>query len=281
MDILNGIYYIIDNKGIKTKQVNYEFNESEFLIYEVLRTTNGVLVFLENHLERLKNSLESIGLIKQYNEKEARSNLHNLLKLNSNLTGNVKFLCKPSGSKLIYASYYIPHLYPENIDYKIGIKLSSCMIERTDPQIKQIKVNNIIKKEIQNKSTTTSAYEILLINKYEYITEGSRSNFFLIKENTIFSAPENLILPGITRKHVLEIAKNNNIEIIERKIKIQNIKKFEAAFISGTSPKVIPVRSINNSNFRSDHPIIKLVMEEFNKLYDSYISSRIRAELIE
>ncbi len=276
MDKLSSNYYIVDNKSYSSSNINYKFKDSDYHFYEVLRTTGGIMIFLEDHLERLKNSLETKGFQDVFKEEEVRENLRKLILVNHNKEGNIKFLCKPFRSKFTCACYYIRHSYPEEIDYKTGIELSTFVIERTDPQIKQIKINNFIRQKIKNSTSKKLVYEILLVNNKGLITEGSRSNIFLVRGDTIYSASEDLILPGITRKYVLEVARNNKIEVKEMEIKQKEINNFEAAFISGTSPKVLPVSKINDHQFIPNHPISILIMKGFNEMYNSYLNSKIK-----
>ena len=275
MDIIISTYYVIDNKIFKSYNINSKFDSSDYVLYEVLRTTNGILIFLEDHLERLKGAIEKIGLKDYYKEKEAIENMNSLLHANNNQRGNIKLLCRKCDSKLQYASYYVPHVYPNEIAYTEGVDLATFAIERIDPGIKQIKINEYIRQKLEVTSITKNVYDVLLINKRGLITEGSRSNFFLVRGEKIYSAEESLILPGITRKYVLDIANNFNIEIVEKELKLMEIRNYEAAFLSGTSPKVLPVKKIDNCHFKTDHPVLRMIREEFDEIYNSYINSRI------
>jgi branched-chain amino acid aminotransferase len=275
MDTIISSYYVIDNKIFKSHNINSEFDSSDYILYEVLRTTNGILLFLEDHLKRLKGALEKIGLKDLYNEKEAIENMNSLLCANSNQKGNIKLLCRKCDSKLQYASYYVPHAYPNEKAYAEGVDLATFVIERIDPGIKQIKINEYIKQKLEVTSLTKNVYDVLLINKRGLITEGSRSNFFLVKGEIIYSAEEFLILPGITRKYVIDAAHDLNIEIVEKELKLEEIRNYEAAFLSGTSPKVLPVKKIDNCHFKADHPVLRRIRGKFEEIYRFYINSRI------
>ncbi len=275
MDILSSDFYIIDNKSYRSCDINYQFNNSKYLFYEVLRTTQGILIFLEDHLERLMSALETFGYNSLFDENNLKENLRNLILANEYKQGNIKYLCRPLKSKLMYTSYYIPHSYPDEACYQYGVDLLTFRIERDNPQVKQIKINNYIKKNIQNLLLHEPAYEVLLVNYNGLVTEGSRSNFFLIKNDTVYSASEKCILPGITRKYVLEIIKNHDIKLKETNIKLQDLENFEAAFITGTSPKVLPVRKIDNHQFKTDNSLLVMIMEKYNEIFNAYIQKNI------
>jgi branched-chain amino acid aminotransferase len=275
MDSIIGNCYVIDNKIFDSNLLNYQFDNSDFQFYEVIRINKGVLIFIDDHLQRLYESLKSLGSHKLYNVTTARECLDILIRMNENREGNIKLLCKVSSDCLIYASYYISHNYPSLNMYEKGVNLKSYMIERKNPQIKQVQTNEFIKKEISSILVNPEFYEVLLINNQGYITEGSKSNFFLIKGNKLYSAPESWILKGITRKHVLRITKELGLKTIEKKIKLKYISYYDAAFVCGTSPKVLPVKKIDELFLNPHNLVLKLIISKFNVLLNKYIEEHI------
>lgn len=117
-------------------------------------------------------------------------------------------------------------------------------------------------------------YEVLLLNDRKQITEGSRSNvFFLDKDNCLITPPEQDILPGITRKYVLEICKQKELEVIHRPIHLEELSEMKACFISGTSPKILPVWQVDGFQFKADHPELKMIMDEFEGIIIQHLTS--------
>jgi branched-chain amino acid aminotransferase len=276
MDIIVGESYIIDNKLYRSEEINFQFNNSEYIIYEVIRTTKGLLFFLDDHLERLYSSLQNLNLEIYYNASEIRNLLYRLILHNYNREGNIKLLCKPSNTRMQYAAFYVPYFYPPKEMYTEGIKLTSYIIERKDPHIKQIHINEKIKQEINDVKLNSSAFEILLVNQKGYVTEGSKSNFFLIKGSTLYSAPEEWILKGITRKYVLEIANKLGFENVPLKIKINDVQNFEAGFICGTSSKVMPVKEIDGHLYSVGIKTLQLIKENYDTLFEDYIKTNLK-----
>ena len=124
------------------------------------------------------------------------------------------------------------------------------------------------------KDETVDIYESLLVDREGCITEGSKSNFFLIRNNCLFSAPEGTILQGITRKYVLDIAAEKGISVIHQKITMNDLGKYEAAFICGTSPKILPVRKVNAIQYDPEHPILKILIESYNTIMETHIHNQ-------
>ena len=137
-------------------------------------------------------------------------------------------------------------------------------LERPNPSIKAVNLN--LREKTENLLQQFDVYEILLIDQTGMITEGSKSNVFFIRNNMVFTPPEHCVLPGITRKYVFSICKKLSIEIIEKNIYFESVTNYEAVFITGTSPKILPVKQIDNTTFRVDNRILHQIITEFEEI---------------
>jgi branched-chain amino acid aminotransferase len=70
-----------------------------------------------------------------------------------------------------------------------------------------------------------------------------------------------MILNGITRKHVLDICVENNIPVKMVSLKAANLSDYEAVFMTGTSPMVLPFNSIDDKRFKVRVPLIEKLRE--------------------
>jgi branched-chain amino acid aminotransferase len=224
-------------------------------IYEVLRMVNGNPAFFNDHMERL---LTSIKLQK----KELLADVHTLRKAILNLTGsdrkkeaNVKIVFNYNNGSKNYLVYYIEPIYPTEEQYRKGVKGILFSAERKDPESKVI--NHELRLEIYHRLILEGGYEALLVNKNNAITEGSRSNIFFLKSDLLVTAPEKLILNGITRKHILEICSKNKVKVKFDCVKVQDISEFDAVFMTGTSPMVLPFYCIDDKQFNVSLPMIE------------------------
>ena len=276
MDRITTEFYVIDNKIFNSSSINFQFDNSAYQTYEVMRFTKGVLVFLLDHLERMKEGIEGLKRDTTFIQKSAISNLLLLVQRIVGFEGNIKLLGKADNAHVKFAAYGIPHYYPNEELYKKGIKINTISVERPNPSIKQVHVADSISKrmELFNKDVF---YESLLVDRNGYITEGSKSNFFLIKKNSLFSAPESQILNGITRKYVLKIAEAKGVPVIEQAIKNNELNQYEAAFICGTSPKILPVTWINDNQYNPGHPIVNMMIRSYKELLEEHITEQHRS----
>ena len=105
--------------------------------------------------------------------------------------------------------------------------------------------------------------DALMLDWKGQVAEATGANIFFIVGNEIHTPVPDCFLDGITRRTVIEIAKEQGLEIIERKIEMDELPDFEQCFITGTAAEVTPVSEIDNFNFS--------VGDQIMKLSDSYI----------
>jgi len=106
------------------------------------------------------------------------------------------------------------------------------------------------------------------------VSEGSRSNVFFIRHDLIRTPPGDQVLKGITRNKVIQLCRKLNIKLIEDPISIDELNKFEAVFLTGTSPKVLPVRRIGSMIYNPDHQLTRLLAVAYDELAADYIRQR-------
>ena len=120
--------------------------------------------------------------------------------------------------------------------------------------------------------------EIIFTDEEGYITEAPTSNVFIInQENVLLTAPESDVLYGITRKSILEIARNENINIKEDKIPLYELENAREVFLTSSSHLISPVvkidnRPLENQNLKSITNKLKMRFLKIIKGEDSFSS---------
>ncbi|MBN1949626.1 MAG: aminotransferase class IV [Bacteroidales bacterium] len=274
MDTLAGNFFIENNNLKSCEHADFLYDPSAFDLYEVMRVIDGVVIFLEDHLSRLRAGALILGYCPENLETELEEVLLYLIRKNENRLGNIKLLCTSQGSEFQYACYYIPHKYPDAEDYNQGVQVMLHAVSRPDPNLKQVSVSDSIREKLYPVLDSKGIYEALLINQDNLITEGSKSNFFLIHDGKLYTAPDQLVLKGITRHYVLESAKDCGVECLFRKITLDELAAYEAAFICGTSPKILPVRRIEQLNYDPRNSTLRELMQRYNQKIEAYIGSK-------
>jgi branched-chain amino acid aminotransferase len=168
--------------------------------------------------------------------------------------------------------YFIEAQYPDSQMYDSGVDTILFEAERKNPGAKVF--NFRLRSTILDSLVRRSAYEALLVSRNGCITEGSRSNVYFISGSRVITAGDEFVLGGITRKYVNNICTERDINLEYRCMPVVELKTVEAVFLSGTSPHLLPVRSINEFKFRVEHPVLRTLIEAYQDIVKSYISLR-------
>ena len=78
------------------------------------------------------------------------------------------------------------------------------------------------------------------------VAEGSGENIFIVKNNVLITPDLDASLDGITRRTILDLAKELNIKYEIKKLKYENVISADEAFFSGTAAEVVPINSLDN-----------------------------------
>jgi branched-chain amino acid aminotransferase len=158
--------------------------------------------------------------------------------------------------------YLNPTHYPSEKLYKAGVRTGLFKGERKNPNIKMM--DRDLRDATDKAIRSGDLYEVLLVNSDGRITEGSRSNVFFIRNGEVYTAPADKVLLGVTRTMILRIMEKAGIPLHYYSVKMDELKSFDAAFISGTSPKVLPIASIGEVSFDVNDPALRKIMEKYN-----------------
>ncbi|WP_163193314.1 aminotransferase class IV [Clostridium thermarum] len=252
-----------------------EFSDEEIKIgrsiYEVIRVIDGVPLFLEQHLDRFHNSASLIGENMLLSDEEIKVNMRKLIEEEKRFNGNIKLVFNYRENKRDYYIYFLKHTYPIAKMYAEGVDTMLYHGERANPNAKVIDAD--FRKKVDAAIKECKVFEAILVDRDGYITEGSKSNIFMVHSGRIITSPVEAVLPGITRNIIIELIENAGIPFSEERYHFEKIGDLEGLFISGTSPKVLPIKRVDNYNFDSaDHELIKKVKELFDEKITNYIS---------
>jgi branched-chain amino acid aminotransferase len=238
-------------------------------IYEVIRLIKGIPLFFTEHCERLDNSFYLQRRVKLQNSQELKRDI--LLLTESENSGNINikivFNFNRSSNYLIYQ---IPSTYPSDKQIIKGVRGTIFEAERTDPESKT--VSRKLREVINDHLLIENSYEAILINKEGYITEGSRSNIFLLNGDELFTAPDNSVLNGITRKQIINICSEMRIPVIYALVHKNQLSDFKTVFMTGTSPGILPFCSIDKIKLNPENKLLPLLRLYYNnKMEESLI----------
>ena len=261
----NGKILPIEQAVIPLNNIEYSYG---FGVYENVRVSNGVVYFLKDHIERLIESAKVISISHPFDEEFIKNSILDLIKNYKSETFNLKILLIGASAKekAILNILCLNPLFPDRKLYRDGAEFITYNYERAFPHAKTL---NMLESYLAySKAKESGAYDALLINYEGNITEGTRTNFFCIKDNIIYSPFEKDILLGVMRKIALKVASENNYQIVEKNIKLDDIKSYDGAFVSSTSSKIVPIKSIDGNLFN-----IPETLKELMRLLNGFLEN--------
>ncbi|MDF2986731.1 MAG: branched-chain amino acid aminotransferase/4-amino-4-deoxychorismate lyase [Eubacterium sp.] len=265
---------IINGEASSVDKLEEYTDEKYTAFYEVIRIINGVPLFFEDHFTRLKNSMTKLEYELSLSKKALRDQIKNVCELNNLTECNVKVIILQYEEEQNLLLFINKFYYPSLQEYDNGVPCCTLNLKRKNPNVKMIHAG--YKEELQRTVTEKKAFEALLVDEDGKITEGGKSNVFFVKGNRIYTSPEDFVLIGITRQYVVDVCTKLGYEIIETLIGLDSLKSFDAAFITGTSIKVLPVSNIDDYKMNSaGNPTTQHVMASYNSLVNAYINDNL------
>ena len=248
-----------------------EIFNGETTVYEVIRIINGYPLFIEDHLERLEKSATLLGVTLLFSIQEMKEKMTAFIKRESIVLGNIRLQYIFKDTKSMFLLYQSQHSYPTKDQYITGVTTKTLSIVRDNPNAKNIQSFHSV---AQLFIKSHQLYEAILVDYDGNITEGSKSNLFFIEGKSILTALPTDVLLGITRKYVIEACHLLGLHVEERKISKNELPNFDAAFISGTSPKILPIQSIDANVYKTNNVLLQQLMNKLDELIQQNIDKQ-------
>lgn len=242
------------------------------------KTPRGPAIFrLKEHIDRLFYSASTLEMKIPYSKTQIQEATKNLIKTNKLNAGYIR--------PIVYYGYGKMGLDPRGCPVNVAIaawpwgaylgegpvktKISKFMrihpaSTYTDAKICGHYVNSILASlEIHREGFD----EALLLDYRGNLAEGPGENVFIVKKGVLITPPPGTILAGITRASVIEIAKDQGIQVKEKNITPAMLKTADEAFFSGTAAEISPIAAINRQkvNKGKPGPITKKLKESFTQ----------------
>lgn len=252
-------------------QVYYAYDLEEWpfqgkTIYEVIRIMAGKPLFMDEHLERLKQSGLTLGMPMEGIEAAVAEDMKQVVAHCEIKDNNLKIVAGylESGA-FSYVVFPVKSFYPPKNYYENGVKTVLMQVERENPNAKVI--NAELSAKVDTLRETTEIFEGLLVDSEGCITEGSRSNVFFIKGDRLMTPKSSDVLLGITRQKLLTSIEAFGIAFEETEIKVSELQLYDACFITGTSIGLLPVAQIDDQKINSPgNPILKKLQEGYDRI---------------
>ena len=241
----------------------------DFAVYSNIKVVQGKIFLPELEIQTLFDSAKLIGIKHNFTSAKIIEWAEVLIKENNLKDALIRLLLIGPEEKSEPILFLFPvglTFYPNKF-YTKGVKLITYEGERFMPtsKSKNLLLNYIAYKEAEK----NGAIDALLIDRNNDILEGTRTSFFVIKDNTLIMPPKDKVLEGVTRTILSKIAPKI-MKVKEDDIPLREIKNYDEHFISGTSIKIMPVKEIDNIMLRDE---VGKKVKMLQKLFDEYSKS--------
>ncbi len=248
-------------------------------LFETMRSYNGVVFSLKDHLDRLFFSANSLS-IKTYDRKYITDAVYKVLKVNKLTNARLRLtLTNGPMSKseqerkptlLITATQLQP--YPPEY-YKKGVLVVLCPFRQNtaEPTYGHKTISYFPRMIALNLAHQKRAAESLWFTVDSRLAEGCISNIFLVKDSTLYTPPiETPVLAGVARKTVCQIAIKNSIKLVEKDLYINDVLEANEIFLTNVIMQVMPVRAIEKHTVGDGKvgPMTKKLMDYFNEFVE-------------
>ncbi|NLX99298.1 MAG: branched-chain amino acid aminotransferase [Rhodopirellula sp.] len=244
-------------------------------VYESIRTFRHRFFKLEAHLQRLAASLAYLGLNDQVDMDRIREALDQVLAANRRLThaDDDLWVCvevtpgetfpmplvAPQSAQptIIAYSSALPHAsYARH--YTAGKPVVTAPFRNIPPQCFDQRCKNrsrfphyLAKRHAQQINPDAFA---LLLDVDGFVTEGTGANIFFVSGGTLQTPTTRNILNGVSRQAVIELARRQGSDVVERDLSLYDAYDAEEAFWTTTSYCILPISSIDNRRIGSEYP---------------------------
>ncbi|MCP4722414.1 MAG: branched-chain amino acid aminotransferase [Desulfobacteraceae bacterium] len=246
-------------------------------VFDFLITYNKRPFFIEAHVARLENSAKQIGLALNHSNEEIcnivgqtieKNPLHNESNIRIVYTGGIsQDSVTPQGNGILMVMVTAKLILPPWW-YTKGVKIITLDIERFIPTSKS--TNYLSAVFAQHKAHEKGAVEAIYRDRENRLLEGTTTNMFCFKGNKLITPPDD-ILPGITRKVVLNLTKDH-YEHQLRHINADELNQMDEIFITASNKEIVPVIQVDDLVIGNGQPGEKTceIMELFKNYTHAY-----------
>ena len=247
-------------------------------LFETMRSYNGIVFALADHLDRLFAGTEALSINNTYDREFITDAIYKTLKANDLTDARLRLTLtsgsispaqeQPKSTLLIAATKIQP--YPQEY-YKNGVLVVLCPFRQNpaDPVYGHKTISYFSRMIGLNLAHQKRAAEALWFTVDNRLAEGCISNVFLIKNSALFTpSVKTPVLAGIARKTVCQIAAENSIDLVEKDLYIDDVLEADELFLTNVIMQIMPISRVEKHTVGQGKagPITQRLMKYFDEL---------------
>ena len=259
---MGNLVYYVNGQYVTADQAALGLNDLGIVrgygVFDLLRTYDGKLFKLHEHVLRLERSAALIGLELPWSTAEIEAIARATYMRNAIANATIRIIVTGGAADDFMTPQQRPTLIvmvnpigiPAPEQQSHGVKVITTRIERMMPTVKSL--NYITAIMAMQAARRVGAVEAIYRTADDRITEGTRANFFILRDNRLIT-PQTDVLGGITRDVVLEIA-GDDFEVVEAPLFYADLATCDEAFLTSSTKEILPVTQIDDLTIGQGKP---------------------------
>jgi len=274
----------LNDKLVDSDKATISISDSGFLygagLFETMRSHNGVVFALTDHMDRLFASAEALSINNPYEREYITEAINKVLSANKLTDARLRLTLtngpmaeseeQRKSTLLITATKF--QSYPPEY-YKKGVLVVLCPFKQNpiDPASGRKTTSYFSRMIALNLAHQKRAAEAIWFTLDNRLAEGCISNVFLVKDSVLYTPPINTpVLPGVARKTVCLLALQNSIKLTEKDLTIDDLLGADEIFLTNVIMQVMPITKVEKHTVGDGQvgPIAKKLKEKFEELIE-------------
>ena len=248
-------------------------------VFEGIRSYEGAVFRLDQHLTRLFESAKSIDLQIPLSYEEFKEAILETLRTNKLTDAYVRVVATrgvgtlgltpatcPKPTIIIIADHLKPLFEGVNVKAVVASTRRNA-VTALNPMIKSLNYLNNILARIE--AIKAKVDEAIMLNQNGTVAEGTGDNVFIVKNGAVITPPPTAgILIGVTRGAVITLAREESIQVLEKDFTVHELYNADEAFLSGTAAEIVPLVEVDGKKIGDGDvgPITSKLIDKFKKI---------------
>lgn len=235
-------------------------------VFETVRTYGGRLFALDEHLARLEDSAAKMGVEMPVSRDALAAETRAAVASAANAESYARIMLTrgsgPLGLDTELAEHALrviliePLTPPPPEHYKQGLSAACVETVRASDAADSAKLGNYLASALAlRKARAAGAHEALVVNRDGLVVEGTTSNVFAVRGGELITPEVDAgVLAGITRRHVLELAEREGVDVVLRAMKRDEIVRCDEVFLTSSIREIMPIVRIDGQEIGDGTP---------------------------
>ena len=248
---------IVDWRDAKIHVLNHGLHYGS-CVFEGVRIYGGTAFKMDEHNQRLHDSAELLGFSIPFSVEELNKATEEIIEKNNIVDGYLRpvswrgseqmaIRTDRSSIQTAICTWEMPAYFGEDALEK-GLNLTFAKWKRPSPDTEPVHAKAaglyMICTLSKNKAMEDGFDDAIMLDWRGYLAEATGANLFLVIDGELHTPTADCFLNGITRRTVIDIAKENNIKVIERHMKVDEFARAQESFLTGSAAELTPIGSL-------------------------------------